>query len=132
MATTFDNPRAAARTQDLLQRLAGLNLNANEVDPGTLAQLVSEAKDILALVQNNRPDDRMDQVKGILLAFMREHNLRAGHVFPVKAYQATLHPTLNPAQRDLVIPTMDSLVADGVLSEGPDYKLTQAGFDLLY
>ncbi|MFA8392949.1 hypothetical protein ACEPUD_22830 [Burkholderia ubonensis] len=81
----------------------------------------------------HQPGNQLVEVKVLLMEFMRGHNMKAGHVIPVKPYQFTFVPSLNAKQRTLLNATLDALMKEGVLVEDQgNYRLTDLGFEALY
>ncbi|MBU9218901.1 hypothetical protein KTD55_33125 [Burkholderia gladioli] len=86
-----------------------------------------------AILTIRQPGDQLAEVKVLLMEFMREHNMQAGHVIPQKPFMFTFLPSLNPKQQGLIDDAATALVNEGVLTdEGGILRLTENGAQALY
>lgn len=111
-------------------------IDAFNAVPGLTAALaavqsVGHASNTTLTVAN--PGDQLGEVKDLLLSFMRDHEMKVGHVIPEKPFLFKFLPSLNPAQDALVETALSTLVDDGILTEdGKKLRLTDLGFKHLY
>jgi hypothetical protein len=98
-----------------------------------LSELQANGRRYNAVVNVLQAGNELDEVKALLMRFMREHNMKSGHVIPQKPFMFTFMPSLNPRQNNLLQSAADALVNDGILTDDRGtLRLTDAGYQALY
>lgn len=98
-----------------------------------LADVQTNNRTLNTIVTIQQRDDRIGEVKDLILDFLRDHKVKAAGTIPEKPFRFSFVPSLNPTQKILLQEAIASLVDDGVLLEdGHVLRLTEVGAKVLY